>query len=55
MADKIKKAYMSSRTRADAPPPPLQMAATPYFPLFCLNTCNTTWLRYPQITKIWKV
>lgn len=32
------KAYMSSTTRADAPPPPLQMAPTPYFPPLCLNT-----------------
>jgi len=38
MANQIENAYMSSRTRADAPPPPLQMAATPYFPLFCLST-----------------
>jgi len=41
MANQIENAYMSSRTRADAPPPPLQMAATPYFPLFCLSTWDT--------------
>jgi len=31
--------HMSSTTRADAPPPPLQTAPTPYFPFFCFSTC----------------
>lgn len=35
------KAYTSSTTRADAPPPPLQTPPTPYFPFFCLSTYNT--------------
>lgn len=34
------KAYMSSRTSADAPPPPLQTAATPALPFLCLRTCR---------------
>lgn len=29
---------MNSRTSADAPPPPLHIDATPYFPFFALNT-----------------
>lgn len=37
---KTKKDYTSSRTRAEAPPPPLQTPAAPYFPFFCLNTCK---------------
>lgn len=32
---------MSSTTSADAPPPPLQIAATPNFPTFCLSTCSS--------------
>lgn len=35
-----KKDYTSSRTRAEAPPPPLQTPAAPYLPFFCLNTCK---------------
>lgn len=30
--------YKYSKTRADAPPPPLQIPATPYFPWLCLST-----------------
>lgn len=36
---------MSSTTRADAPPPPLHTAPTPYFPFLCLSTPN-------NVTKI---
>jgi hypothetical protein len=32
--------YASSRTRADAPPPPLQTPATPILPPFSLRTCQ---------------
>ena len=34
------KAYISSTTSADAPPPPLQTPPTPYLPFFCLSTCK---------------
>jgi len=34
------RAYMSSKTTADAPPPPLHTPATPYRPSFCLKTCQ---------------
>lgn len=40
MPYQTQKAYMSSRTRADAPPPPLQIPATPYFPFLWLSTCD---------------
>lgn len=31
---------MSSTTRAEAPPPPLQTPATPIFPFLCLRICG---------------
>ncbi len=34
------RAYMSSKTTADAPPPPLHTPATPYRPFFSLKTCQ---------------
>jgi hypothetical protein len=36
---KVRISYASSRTSADAPPPPLQTPATPTFPPFSLRTC----------------
>lgn len=35
-----RRAYMSSRTSADAPPPPLQTPATPSLPFLCFKTCR---------------
>jgi hypothetical protein len=34
----FKISYIFSTTIAEAPPPPLQIPAAPYFPLFCLST-----------------
>ena len=49
----MKKPYTSSKTRADAPPPPLQTPPTPYFPFFCLSTYNNVITLLWEQKKIW--
>ena len=43
---------MFSITIAEAPPPPLQIPAAPYFPLFCFKTLiNVTMILDPLLPK----
>ena len=43
-------------TRADAPPPPLQIPATPIFPLCCLKTpSNVTTILAPEAPNGWPI
>jgi hypothetical protein len=49
----MKEAYTSSKTRADAPPPPLQTPPTPYFPFFCLSTYNSVIALTMRTEKDW--
>jgi len=45
---------MAEATMAEAPPPPLQIAAPPYWPLFCFKTCTSvTKILAPEAPSGW--